>query len=252
MPLTSLRGISLYYETHGDGPWLVLVHGAGGNHLSWWQQVPAFRASRRCLIFDQRGFGASTGPASPPDLTPDLDALLDHLGVERAVLVGQSMGGWSVLGAALQRPERVAGLLLTGTLAGLTDDDMIAELAALHAGAKGFEPLKALAPDYPRLEPERTFLYEQVSALNPPPTATTLVSLLGIRYSDRAAELRCPVAIVAGAVDQLFPLSLVRKAHAKLPGAEIVVVPDAGHSVYFERPFALNRALSDLLARARP
>lgn len=252
MPLVSLRGISLLYEVHGDGPWLVFVHGAGGNHLSWWQQVPAFRTSHRCLVFDQRGFGASTAPASPPDLTADLDALLDHLGVERAVLVGQSMGGWSVLGAALSRPERVAGLLLTGTLAGLTDDGILAELAALHAGAKGFDPLKALAPEYLRLEPERTFLYEQISALNPPPTASTLASLLGIRHSERAGEIRCPVTIVAGAVDQLFPLDLVRRAHAKLPSAELVVVPDAGHSVYFERPFTLNRALSELLARARP
>jgi 3-oxoadipate enol-lactonase len=252
MPHASIRGISLYYEVHGDGPWLVFVHGAGGNHLSWWQQVPAFRGSRRCLVYDQRGFGASNALASPPDLTPDLDALLDQLGVERAVLVGQSMGGWSAVGAALSRPERVAGLLLTGTLAGLTDDDMIAQLAALHAGTKGFDPLKALAPDYPRLEPERTFLYEQISALNPPPTPGNLVSLLGIRHSERAAELRCPVTMVAGAVDQLFPLSLVRKAHAKLSDAELVVVPDAGHSVYFERPFTLNRAISGLLARARP
>jgi 3-oxoadipate enol-lactonase len=252
MPLASLRGISLHYEVHGDGPWLVFVHGAGGNRLSWWQQVPGFRGTHRCLVYDQRGFGASSAPASPLDLTADLDALLDQLGVEHAVLVGQSMGGWSVLGAALARPERVAGLLLTGTLAGLTDDEMIAELAALHAGAKGFDPLKALAADYPRLEPERTFLYEQISALNPPPTASTLVSLLGIRHSERAAEIRCPVTIVAGGADQLFPISLVRRAHAKLPGAELVVVPDAGHSVYFERPFALNRALSELLARARP
>ena len=55
MPTVDVPGAALYYETHGAGPWLVFAHGAGGNHLSWWQQVPAFAGRFRCLVYDQRG-----------------------------------------------------------------------------------------------------------------------------------------------------------------------------------------------------
>ena len=57
MPFLSVNDIRLYYEVHGDGPAIVFAHGAGGNHLSWWQQVPFFQAHYRCVIFDHRAFG---------------------------------------------------------------------------------------------------------------------------------------------------------------------------------------------------
>ena len=59
MPLAHINGIELYYEVHGEGPALVLAHGGGGNHLSWWQQVPALAKHYRCITFDHRGFGSS-------------------------------------------------------------------------------------------------------------------------------------------------------------------------------------------------
>src|SRR5262245_56855635 len=107
MPYLTRPERELYYEIHGEGPWLVFAHGAGGNHLSWWQQVPVFSTRYRCLVFDQRGWGRSTGDADPTAFPADLTALLDHVGAERATLVGQSMGGWTVLGCALQNPARI-------------------------------------------------------------------------------------------------------------------------------------------------
>src|SRR5262245_27809158 len=162
MPVAEVPGASLYYEVHGTGPWLAFAHGAAGNHLSWWQQVPVFAPRFRCLVYDQPGFGRSTadGGPDPARFGSHLLALLDHVGAERAALVGQSMGGWTALGAARAAPARVTRLVLTGTLAGLTDDAMLARLFALHRGTSGVEGRRALAPDFPERDPERTFLYE--------------------------------------------------------------------------------------------
>jgi 3-oxoadipate enol-lactonase len=95
MPKIQVNGIDLYYEVHGDGPAIVFAHGAGGNHLSWWQQVPVFTRQYCCITFDHRGFGQSSdnpnGPGSQA-FVEDLKQLLDHLKIERASPVAQSMG----------------------------------------------------------------------------------------------------------------------------------------------------------------
>lgn len=250
MPIAQLPGAALYYEVYGDGPWLAFAHGAGGNHLSWWQQVPAFARRFRCLVYDQRGWGRSTcdGPPDPGAFGSDLSALLDHAGADTAGLIGQSMGGWAVMGCALQAPRRITHLILTGTLAGLTDDQMLADLVTGHDPSGPFDGHLALAADFPEREPERTFLFDQIAAMNQPPTPEFLLALVQLRYG-AGDRLRMPVRFIAGARDRLFRLDLVRRAYAKLPGADLVVVPDAGHSVYFERPLEFNRAVLQFLER---
>jgi pimeloyl-ACP methyl ester carboxylesterase len=98
-------GFFLYYEdTGGDAPAVLFLDGAGGNHLSWWQQVPAFAEEYRCLTVDQRGFGQAPDVADGPGpaaLATDALALLDHLGIARAGVIAQSMGGWAAVGLAV-------------------------------------------------------------------------------------------------------------------------------------------------------
>ena len=105
MPFLALDGCDLYYELHGSGPPLVFAHGLGGNHLTWWQQVPHFQDRYTCVVFAQRGFGRSKVHAGEPDpeaFADDLAALIDHLGFEDVRLVAQSMGGWSLPGVCDQ------------------------------------------------------------------------------------------------------------------------------------------------------
>ena len=95
MPSFDRAGCPLYYEVDGEGPAIVFAHGAGGNHLSWWQQVPEFRDSYRCVALDQRGFGRSLVEPGGEDPSPeafrlDLVALLDELAIEKSALVAQS------------------------------------------------------------------------------------------------------------------------------------------------------------------
>src|SRR3954470_5003250 len=108
----------LYYEVDGSGPLLVFAHGLGGNHLSWWQQVPHFRGRYICVTFAHRGFAPSSAPPGgpdPADYAGDLAALVDHLGVREVRIVAQSMGGWTALEFALAQPERVRALVLAST-----------------------------------------------------------------------------------------------------------------------------------------
>jgi len=122
MPRAPVNGIELYYQVHGQGPAVVFAHGAGGNHMSWWQQVPAFARHCRCVTFDHRGFGFSgdgvDGPG-PTAFVDDLRGLLDYLDIEQAFLVGQSMAGWTCMGFALAHPQRVRALVMANTLAGI-------------------------------------------------------------------------------------------------------------------------------------
>ena len=254
MPIAEIPGARVYYEVHGDaGPWLVFAHGAGGNHLSWWQQVPRFMRRFRCLTYDQPGWGRSRcdGDPDPRRFAPDLVALLDAVGVDRAALVGQSMGGWAVLGGALAAPTRVTHLLLASTLAGLFDDPTATLLTrAIDAGAgRPLDSHVALAADFPEREPTRTFLFDGIAAMNPPLGEAFLRALIALRIEPPVAPPRFPVAFVSGDRDRLFPPPLVELAHARLPGARATVVPGAGHSVYFEAPDAFNDALDELLGR---
>src|SRR2546430_2697443 len=108
----------LYYEADGTGPLLVFAHGLGGNHLSWWQQVPHFRDRYTCVTFSHRGFAPSSAPAGgpdPADYARDLAALIDHLGAPNVRIVAQSMGGWTALEYALAHPARVRALVLAST-----------------------------------------------------------------------------------------------------------------------------------------
>ena len=114
MPFLTRPHCALYYEVHGDltGPRtpLVLAHGLGGNHLSWWQQLAHFAPSRACVVFSHRGFALSPEAPGGPGLAgfaDDLLALLDHLELHAPILVGQSMGGWTCTSHAAAHPDRL-------------------------------------------------------------------------------------------------------------------------------------------------
>src|SRR5208282_3636413 len=121
-----IGNFSLYYERVGGGAPIVFLHGLGGNHLSWWQQVPYFMRSFECVTVDQRGFGLSPDPDGLFNRAhaSDLGALLDHLKINKAVLVGQSMGGWTIVGYALEHPERVAAMVMADTPGGIFTPEM--------------------------------------------------------------------------------------------------------------------------------
>ena len=257
MALARINGIELYYESHGEGPAVVLAHGAGGNHLSWWQQVPHLSQHFRCVTFDHRGFGASRdlpdGPGADAFIE-DLRQLLDHLGIERIALVAQSMGGWTSLGFASKYPDRVMALVLCDTTAGIDNPEVAREMKSLQATLQGRLAVvlqRAYSTQFPQREPAKCFLYQQISGLNVHVPADLLAKLTAMRHRvEPLIERRTPITLLVGEEDVLTPARTMELMARQIPHARFVKVPAAGHSVYFEQPDEFNRIVLEFLRSA--
>lgn len=257
MPRIPINGATLYYQAHGKGPTVGLAHGAGGNHLSWWQQVPFFSQSYRCLTFDHRAFGRSVDAENGPGrraFADDLRLLLDHLEIERAAIVAQSMGGRTAVGFAVRNPGRVRALVLAGTTAGAVDDKVRAAQDAHRRSPSGRRSLarRAFSARLRRERPELAHLYRLIGRLNPPRPSDFLAPIPGYRGSSAQAlaGLEIPILFLVGEEDTVTPPDIVRMAHRLVPGSEFDVIEGAGHSAYFERAEAFNRRVGAFLDRA--
>jgi 3-oxoadipate enol-lactonase len=246
----------LYYERVGRGPALVFLHGLGGNHLSWWQQVPYFMRWFECVTLDQRSFGLSPDPEGLfNDAHPgDLARLLDELRIEKAVLVGQSMGGWTIVGYALEHPERVAALVMADTHGGIVTPAM-AETFARRTMRPLIPPVSigampTYAADYFARRPELAFLYDSLRILGAQPPPDGLMRVGARRYD--AAKVRerltMPILCLAGEEDELIPPAALKiMAETVLADARFATVPHCGHSIYFERPEVFNQLVLDFI-----
>jgi pimeloyl-ACP methyl ester carboxylesterase len=256
MPFAEVNAARIYYEQHGRGPDLVFLHGAGGNHLSWWQQVPAFADRYRCTVYDARGWGLSTGDLGVGRWAfgTDLIALIDHLGIERAHVGAHSMGGRAAAGLVRLAPQRVRSLVLSGTNAGAAND-RIREIQDELRETRGGNGLRehALSDEFEAEHPHLASLYRQINALNPgrprgmlgrpPPTYQ------GSMHEPLSAS-GAPVLFIAGEHDRITSPALIREAHALVAGSEFHEILGAGHNAYFERPREWNRVVRDFLGQA--
>jgi len=254
----------LYYEAHGSGPFVFFAHGLGGNHLSWWQQVPHFRDRYTCVTFAHRGFAPSTAPSGgpdPADYAGDLAALVDHLGARDVRIVAQSMGGWTALEYALAHPGKVRALVLASTAGTIArapslfadagqlsawERDTTAAAKELQAANVHVAAGKRLAGEQPALH----FLYQELDALSGVDKVKLRQklhdSLTRSPYDLRA--LKAPTLWVTGDEDIVYPPFLSDILAKLMPNARIAQVKQAGHSVYFERPAEFNRIVDEFLS----
>jgi 3-oxoadipate enol-lactonase len=249
-----IGNFELYYESAGEGPPLVFLHGLGGNHLSWWQQVPYFMRWYRCVTVDQRSFGLSPDPDGEFNRAhaSDLARLLDHLKIERAALVGQSMGGWTIVGCALEHPERVAAMVMADTPGGIFTPEMRLETPRAPLPVDATPPIGSLptyARDYFARRPEFAFLYDELRILGARPPADAGARIITQRYDLAAVreKLTMPVLCTVGEQDTLIPPQVIRELVRALPNARLATVPDCGHSIYFEHPAVFNQLIRDFL-----
>ncbi len=245
---------SLYYERVGAGTPIVFLHGLGGNHLSWWQQVPYFMRSFECITVDQRGFGLSPDPDGVFNRahSNDLGALLDHLKIDKAVLIGQSMGGWTIVGYALEHPERVAAMVMADTPGGIFTPDMKFEAPRAPLAVDASPPIGSLptyAADYFAKHPAMAFLYEEIRIHGARPPADAGVRLIGLRYDLAAVKSRLtmPILCMVGEEDTLIRPQIVKALAAALPDSRLRTVPGSGHSIYFENAPVFNQLVRDFL-----
>jgi pimeloyl-ACP methyl ester carboxylesterase len=246
-----VNGTELYYEVTGVGDWMVLVHGGEGTRIHWWQQVPVLAEHYRCLTYDMRGFGSSpAGDAHLSDnpLRDDLLGLLAHVGIERAILVGHSMGGLAVSGVSQAHPERVRGLVMSDSpfnFATAALAEWAGQMAEkIPAGFNVFEHL--YTPDFASRRPDLYYLYNALNRLSIDEEMARGTAAYEAWAAQPLVDYRdfpVPTLFIVGTADELTLPWLVRATAEAVGGAQLVEVPGAGHSAYAEQAEAFNAAV---------
>jgi 3-oxoadipate enol-lactonase len=258
----------LHYEVTGSGPALVFAHGLGGNQMSWWQQVAHFAPHYTCVSFAHRGFAPShpvPGGPDPADFAGDLEALVDELGFADVRLVGQSMGGWTMMEYAIAHPAKVKALVLSSTSGTIdrraTDpsggrdyDAWFARAEQLNKEglAKGIHP--AMGAKGSARAPALLLLYRSIDEMAGTLDKEKLREGLRRTATRRLADLAhfaVPTLLIAGGDDTVFPPFLSAAIAAKLPHGEAEMLADAGHSPYFDHAATFNKLVEAFLARHR-
>ncbi|OIJ63484.1 alpha/beta fold hydrolase [Streptomyces mangrovisoli] len=260
MPQLEVDGAALTYDDEGPrdggGVPLVFVHGWTANRHRWDHQVAHFAERRRVIRLDLRGHGDSTGAGvrTIAELADDVLALLDHLKVERCVLIGHSMGGMIGQTIALARPELVERLVLVDSISRMT----YSRGRGWLMGASTLVPYKlfvaaniqrAFAPGHPREEVRR---YIEASAATPKEVVMTLYGAMrAFDVLDRVGEIQAPTLLVHGVHDIQLPVKQMLRMAAAYPNAMVRMI-DAGHELPVEKPAELTAALTDFLGGRTP
>jgi pimeloyl-ACP methyl ester carboxylesterase len=254
--MAQLAGARLWFwDTGGGGEPVVLLHPASGSGLIWSYQQPAFAAAGyRVIAYSRRGYhgSGSVDRANPGIASEDLHQLADHLGLGRFHLVGSAQGGSIASDYAFSHPERLLSLTISSNQFGLADGDILAAGALIRPPAFDEIPveLREVGPSYRARNPDGFKMWVELEH------KSGLANLAGFRQplKNRITEamlpaLKPPVLMICGAADLFTPPSIARMIVAKIPGAELVVAPEAGHSVYWEEPDVFNRAVLAFIAK---
>ena len=241
--------LKLAYEREGTGPAVIFMHGIGGNRTNWAEQQAGL-SQRYCTVaWDARGYGDSDDPVNPlkfSDFADDLNALLDHLGIRSAHLVGLSMGGMIAQDFYGRHAERVATLTLADTSQGfgaageadrqaflaprlkplqegLTPADLAPKMIAVLTGSKATEAV-------------RQRLLESLSAVRAGPYIQALKAVVTTDFRDILPAIDVPTLIIAGTEDKVLPVSDSQALADAIPGSELTLIEHAGHLTNIEAP----------------
>ena len=254
MEVVRANGLEIAYQRVGDGPPLVLLHGAGADSRMWQPQLDTLSGELTVVAWDEPGAGRSS--AVPPDFTladyaDCLAELIGSLGLGAVHLAGLSWGGTVALELYRRRPELVGTLLLVDTYAGWKGSLPEEEVRARVAGV-----LEMVAAEDDRFDPTLPGLFagdppREVVALMRAMAAdvrresmkTALLVMGETDLRDVLPTIAVPTLLIWGEHDVRSPLTVARQFEDAIPGAELVVIPDAGHVSNLERPETFDRAV---------
>lgn len=245
-------GVRLHYEVRGRGPALLLTHGFSASCAMWAASAERLARTHTVVTWDIRGHGASDSPADPslytvPLTVGDMAALLDAVGAQRAVVAGHSLGGFLSLEFHLAHPERVGALALIDTGPGYRSDapraawnDRIEKMAAAFE-RKGLAALGAG-------DEVRAATHLDTTGLGLARAARGILAQKDGRVVESLPKIAVPTLVLVGEKDDAF-LAGSRYMAEKIPGAELAVIPGAGHSPNLSKPEEFHRALEQFLSR---
>jgi pimeloyl-ACP methyl ester carboxylesterase len=260
-------GVRLHFEETGIGTPVLFIHEFAGDHRSWEPQVRDFSRRYRCVTYNARGYPPSDVPDdteaySQARAVADAVAVLDNLGIDKAHVVGLSMGGFCTLHLGLRHPDRARSLVVAGCGYGAQPDKRDSFRSESEANARAFEADPAGAATAYALGPARVQFQDkdprgwaefvqQLSQHSGPGSARTLRGVQVRRPSlydltAELAELRVPTLIVTGDEDEgsLDPDLMLKRT---IPSAALAVLPRTGHGCNLEEPGLFNRLVQDFL-----
>ena len=278
MPTTKIRDVELYFEEHGRGDPLLCIMGFATDSTGWLLQVPAFAERHRTIVFDNRGVGRSskpTGAYTIHEMADDAVALLDHLDIERAHVLGLSMGGMIAQELVLRHPERVRGLVLAATFP--EPDVATEEQRKMIFGQMGGTITEAgeMTIDVAAMNPLLFFQHLLPLVFNPSFIQSELPKLMQLfsgalqygfsieailgqmqaimnhKATDRLATIAAPTLVLTGDADRLISPANSDVLARSVPGAKLVRIPGGSHGFNIEMPDLFNREVLDFLATVR-
>ena len=269
MPKAKVNEVNIDYAVHGRGEPLVLIQGLGGPRSGWIFQTRAFGKYYRVITFDNRGVGKSDKPGGSytvRTMADDTIALLDYLGVDKAHVLGISLGGMIAQEIAINYPERVRKLILACTAAetGATDESVIKAMG-LGDGSSGADITDLRSADmlkvmsavislsYNRklfkvllLPLAKIYLrFGEVKAISGQLEAAAAYSTL-----DRLQQIKAPTLVIVGTGDKLMPVHSSEVLADRIPDAELVKVEGGSHAFFMEMRGRFNKEVLDFLSRS--
>lgn len=264
MPMAKCGEINLEYYDEGSGPPLLMIMGFGGQAASWGEPfMSGLRNSFRCIRFSNRGTGDSSRPAEQftvSTMADDAVALLDALSIDRAHVLGVSMGGMIAQELALAHSQRVEGLVLGcttpgGPKAAVADQEVFAMLLP-QPGLSREEQIRKAWPAITttKMIEEKMFLEVMLASSleKPTPMDTILkqtVAVQGFDAYDRLPNISAPTLIIHGDSDRLVPPENGRILHERIPGSRLEILPDAAHMFFWEYPEDAAKIITSFLAQ---
>jgi len=263
MPHVNRNGVKVYYESFGSGsPAIVFLHPWTTNRYIWAGQLPIFARNHQCILVDHRGHGQSDKPADGyaiGEMAADVIAIMDDAGVDKAVLVGNSIGGMIAMQTSLDAPGRVIAdlILSSGTNIGADTPPEVAEAmqkdwrsvfsalldSAVSAKSKADKPeIQAFMEGCFRTDTNFTEAVFWASMADPN-------GVFNWNISDRLKDIKQPVLIIAGEEDGATTPAHNQFLADNIPNATIKMVKDVGHFCQLEKPAFFNAELEAFLAK---
>lgn len=262
MSQVKVNNIALAFEDTGTGPAVVLIHGYPFNRSLWNEQVEALKSEFRVVTPDLRGFGdsdSSAGTVTMDQMAQDVVAVMDHLGIQQAVVGGLSMGGYVALAFYKHFRERVKALVLADTRPQADTEEAKQTRAqqaekALSQGMGGIADAmlpKLLTPETVSKRPEVVKRVRDMMMRTKPEGAAA--ALLGMAARDDQTsllgEIDVPTLILVGRDDAITPVADSETMHREIAGSQLEVVEGAGHVSNFEQTAVFNHALTGFLKK---
>jgi 3-oxoadipate enol-lactonase len=256
------NGIAQFYRRVGNGPPIVLIHALGLDHRLWNEQVSQLAPSFQVIAYDVRGHGATDVPPGPytlSDFAEDLADLLDALGIDKAHLVGISMGGMIAQEFALTWPERVYSLVLADTASEYNQEArrQFAERARI-AEERGIAPLieptidRWFTREFRERRPDEVNRIRSIlSEAHPDGYAASCRAIARADLTERLVNITVPTLVLVGSEDHSTTPEMALEIHEHIPGSQFLVIEGAAHLTNVEKPHEFTRAIVETVKRSK-